>query len=264
MPTDDSSLPPIIVSTEVQPPLSGPPTPWGFWATLGFSAVIAGAYILAQSFAVGFYVAFTGGPAALKAFDIEKIVSNGKVLVLITLCSAPVSIGLCVLFAWMRNGITVRDYLALRWPPLKIVVKWLLLCVVFLSLVDIGTSFIEGHQTQNFMRQTLDSIGSLMPLLWVVLLVAAPVSEEFFFRGFLFAGLARSRLGPVGAILVTALLFMSIHLQYDLQGLIFVLFLGLILAIARWKTGSLLVCILLHAMMNFIATITFIYFGDKI
>src|ERR1043165_2645667 len=104
---DDSSLPPIIVSTELPPQLPPePPTPWGFWATIGFSAVIAVAYVLAQSFAVAFYLGFTGGPAALKDFDVEKITSNGKVLVLITLCSAPVSIACCILFAWMRNGIT--------------------------------------------------------------------------------------------------------------------------------------------------------------
>jgi membrane protease YdiL (CAAX protease family) len=263
MPTDDSSLPPIIVSTDTPAPLPPPdPTPWGFWATVGFSALIAIAFAFAQSLGLVIYIALTGGLQALKRLDpnhLEDVVSDGKALVAISLLSAPITIALCVLFAWLRRGITVREYLALRWPSWKTILKWAAGCLLFLILLDIGTSFIKGEATENFMRQTLQSVGPLLPLLWIVLVVAAPLSEEIFFRGFLFAGIANSRLGPYGAIAITSLLFMAIHLQYDLQGLIFVFFLGLILATARWKTGSLPLCMMLHAMMNFIATISFLF-----
>lgn len=259
MMSDGSAIPPVIGGGEM--PLAEPAgKPWGFWATVGLSIVIVLGYVLAQTTAVGLYVGLTGGAHGLKNLeqDIKEVTANGKVLVLVTLCSAPLSIGLSILFAWLRNGITVREYLALRWPPGRVLLKWILLSLALLVVVDIGTSFVKGSATEEFMGKILESIGPWMPVLWIVLLVVAPISEEFLFRGFLFAGFAQSRPGPYGAIGLTALLFTAIHAQYDLQGQIFVLFLGLLLATARWKTGSLWLCVILHGMMNLIATVSFL------
>jgi membrane protease YdiL (CAAX protease family) len=257
----DHQTPPDQSFLSEPPPPPPPPTPWGFWATLGFSVVIALAFIFAQGFAVAIYVALTGGVPALEKLDAAQLASDGKVLVLATLCSAPISVGLSILFASLRNPITVREYLALRWPAPKVILKWLGLSIVLLIVVDVGMSFIKGHATEDFMKQTLESVGSFMPLLWIVLVIAAPFSEEFLFRGFLFTGLAHSRAGPLGAVIISAICFTSIHVQYDLQGLVFVFFLGLLLASARWKTNSLWLCILLHGLMNFTATATFMLFG---
>ena len=91
--------------------------------------------------------------------------------------------------------------------------------------------------------------------IWLAVIVAAPVFEEIFFRGFLFKGLQHSRIGPLGAILVTSLLWATIHLQYDLWDLGIIFALGIFLGFARLKTGSVYATIALHALVNLIATI---------
>jgi membrane protease YdiL (CAAX protease family) len=85
--------------------------------------------------------------------------------------------------------------------------------------------------------------------------VLAPLNEELFFRGFLFAGISRSRLGGAGAILLTALLWAVIHIQYDWYGVSNIFVIGLLLGYARWKTDSIVPPILMHGLMNLLTTI---------
>ena len=74
-------------------------------------------------------------------------------------------------------------------------------------------------------------------------------------RGFLFEGLARSRIGGAGAIVLTSLFWAVQHFQYSwLQiGMIFVL--GLVLGLVRLKTKSLWAPIILHVINNAVAMI---------
>lgn len=91
--------------------------------------------------------------------------------------------------------------------------------------------------------------------------VAAPVAEEFFFRGFLFGLLSRMRvraggreLGPWIAAVVVGLLFGLAH--YDSaqpQFLVPLGILGFVLCILRWRTRSLYPCMALHSINNCIA-----------
>ena len=80
--------------------------------------------------------------------------------------------------------------------------------------------------------------------------VATPIGEEIIFRGFLFRGWLKSPRDVWPVIVATALLWAIIHLQYDwyVIGQIFVggVFLGWI----RWATGSTILTILLHALIN--------------
>jgi hypothetical protein len=89
----------------------------------------------------------------------------------------------------------------------------------------------------------------------------APMAEEFFFRGFLFGVLRRmpvrvggAELGPWLAAVFVGLLFGLAH--YDSAQPEFLIplgFLGFVLCIVRWKTGSLYPCMALHAINNCIA-----------
>lgn len=91
--------------------------------------------------------------------------------------------------------------------------------------------------------------------------VIAPICEEFFFRGFLFGTLRtwNIRIGgrDIGtwlAAIVTGLLFGLAHTgSAASQYLIPLAFLGFVLCIVRWKTGSLYPCIALHSANNALA-----------
>ena len=68
------------------------------------------------------------------------------------------------------------------------------------------------------------------------------------------SGIASSRLGGVVAVFVTAATWAIIHVQYDAYGITTIFVSGILLGFMRLKTGSLLLCVALHALMNVAAT----------
>jgi membrane protease YdiL (CAAX protease family) len=74
-----------------------------------------------------------------------------------------------------------------------------------------------------------------------------PIAEEFFFRG-AFLGVVRRRFGAAVAVIVTAIVFALIHVQYDWP--IWILVHGLLYAACRISSGSLYLPILLHGLGN--------------
>jgi membrane protease YdiL (CAAX protease family) len=91
--------------------------------------------------------------------------------------------------------------------------------------------------------------------------VIAPIAEEFFFRGFLFGALRQMRIPIAGrdigtwvAAIITGILFGLAHLgSASLQYLIPLGFLGFVLCLIRWRTGSLYPCMALHGANNALA-----------
>ena len=81
-------------------------------------------------------------------------------------------------------------------------------------------------------------------------LIAAPVAEETFFRGFVFAGVGK-RLGFGWGAILSALLFALAHI--DPGALIPIFFLGLLLAWLYARTRSIWACIFTHCLYNSIA-----------
>ena len=74
-----------------------------------------------------------------------------------------------------------------------------------------------------------------------------PIAEEFFFRG-VFLGALRRRFGDLPAIIVPAIVFGAIHVQYDWPLLIVAD--GLLFGLARVRTGSVYVPMAMHVIGN--------------
>jgi uncharacterized protein len=95
----------------------------------------------------------------------------------------------------------------------------------------------------------------------VFVCAAAPMAEEFFFRGFLFGVLRHMRISVAGreigtwvAALIVALLFGLAHSGSAKPAYLLPLaFLGFVLCIVRWKTRSLYPCMALHSINNSVA-----------
>jgi membrane protease YdiL (CAAX protease family) len=84
-------------------------------------------------------------------------------------------------------------------------------------------------------------------LMALLVLIAAPLTEEVFFRGFLLQGLAR-RLPFWPAAVITSAIFALAHVWWQLYLPIFVL--GLVFSWLFWRTGSLWAPIAAHATIN--------------
>ena len=117
------------------------------------------------------------------------------------------------------------------------------------------------------MEVVVKNILSDAPGLWAVLLVfavAPAFMEELAYRGFILSGFqgtgAKNR-GHWGAILVTSLFFGLAH--SILQQSIITFGVGMILGVIAVRTGSLIPCILYHAVHNGI-TVLFSYINHEV
>jgi membrane protease YdiL (CAAX protease family) len=95
------------------------------------------------------------------------------------------------------------------------------------------------------------------PLLASILRVAAvgllgPIAEELIFRGWFF-GVVQKRAGAVAAILLTAAGWSVLHYAYGLMVVGVILVDGLLLGLARWRTGSVYPPIVMHIVYNLYA-----------
>ena len=188
--------------------------PWGFWATLGLSLAVA-AVVLASELGLTVVLASAavvgnqGEPAP------SWVYQQGLLWALATLISTPLLIGLTLLFAWMRRGLSVREYLALRGLRKRTLVRWCLGLLAFAVVSDssdlaVGQADCARRHDRGLpdLRLAWTSLGAVV--------VCAPWGEEIFFRGFLFKGWLHSPLGGWGTVLLTSLIWAVIHLQYDL------------------------------------------------
>ena len=82
--------------------------------------------------------------------------------------------------------------------------------------------------------------------------VMAPIAEELLFRGLLHRGL-RQRLRIVPATIISSVLFAIVHVDVAASqplALVGLTFVGVVLAVAHERTGSLLVPVVIHATHN--------------
>ena len=235
--------------TDVPPPIPAPhPPPWGIWATLGW-AVIA---MLASS-VVGFAAVLAVRPT-LDA-NAAELLKDGFLLSISTLGSA---VAMIAVLAPLANAAKwpVSEYLGLVKPRgLDAVVSFAVL-IVFLLGFD-GLTYLLGRDIVTpFQVDTYVSAraSGTLPLLWLALVIGAPVGEELLFRGFLFRSWVASQRSALPGILVISALFAIIHQQYDWFGVLQIFLIGLILAWARWVSGSTLLTMAMHALINLWAT----------
>jgi membrane protease YdiL (CAAX protease family) len=231
-------------------------TPWGLGLTLLFATIIAVIYTFVSVVSVGVLAAVesVGKPPLHIEAQLEKFMSNGFYISVTTLTAAIVASALIVLLAKLRRGMALSDYLGLKRVPLAILSKWILGVALLLASWDLSNWFLGRPVVPPFMVQAYATAG-IMPLFWLAIVIAAPVVEELFFRGFLFAGLSASRLGPRWTIAITSVAWGSTHTQYQLYDILMICALGVALGIARWKTASIYTTIILHSITNLGATV---------
>ena len=235
------------------------PSPWGFWMTVLFSAVIILLWFAAQVITTIVFVVVA--KIMHPEMDADSFKANGLLLAIATCVGAPVAIGGSAFFAGLRGGISLREYLHLQQPAKGQYTRWFIWLIGFAALSDVVTMLAGKPIVPEFMVEAYTSAG-FAPLLWIATVIGAPIGEEVIYRGFMFEGILHSRAGAVGAIGIPAFLWASLHVQYDMYGIATVFVGGLLLGVARLKSKSLYVPVLMHALWGLIATVeTAIYTG---
>jgi membrane protease YdiL (CAAX protease family) len=230
--------------------------PWGLWATVGFSAIIFALFSALQILVATAFVSFA--KAEHPELDLEayakSLSSNGFCIAIMIVVSGLICTPLTLLFARLRKNISIKNYIGFKEPLKREWVHWLLILAAFLFLSDGVSLLLRQPIVPPFMVEAYKTASSL-PALLLAVVVVAPIFEEIFFRGFLFQGIRYSRLGPVGAVGITSLIWAVIHLQYGVYGIATVFVLGLLLGIARLKTDSIHLLMVVHSVVGLVATV---------
>jgi membrane protease YdiL (CAAX protease family) len=230
------------------------PRIWKFWGTALWGLFIFAALFVGQIAVVAWFVLLREGPFDLAAAI--HVVGGGLTISLSVIMGLPAV--LAALWIAIRiSGTPFTEYLALR----RTASRNYLIGVVGLFVLVMGWDLLSratGREiSPGFMGDVFNSAradGALW-LLVIAFCVAAPVSEELFARGFLYRGWSESSLGPVGAIILSSLVWTALHLQYDWFFFGEVFSIGLLLGYLRYRFNSTWLTISMHGLNNLAAVL---------
>jgi sodium transport system permease protein len=120
----------------------------------------------------------------------------------------------------------------------------------FMWLTSIVVSIYPPSGDLEMIQQSVNSLLADAPGFWAILLVMAiapAIVEEFAFRGFILSGL-QSLGSNAKAVVISSVLFGAAH--SILQQSIVAFFVGLVLGYVAVRAGSLVPCIIYHAVHN--------------
>ena len=248
VPSYGSWLPPVAEPPTGSPPPVGPPppspvrwAPWTAWVALiaAFGMAVMGAIVIGIV-GVVFGASFDDPPPAVNIA--ATIVQDGAF------------VGAAILFAWRAGPLLPVQFGLVRtrvWPA----IGWMALAYVGYGLLSNVWAQIVDTDAEDKLPTSLGVDESTVALVAVCVLVTviAPLAEEFFFRGYFFGALRNWR-GPWPAALITGVVFGGIHVgSAPAVFLLPLAIFGVVLCLLRWRTGSLLPCVALHAINNALA-----------
>ncbi|RTL50290.1 MAG: CPBP family intramembrane metalloprotease [Bradyrhizobiaceae bacterium] len=245
-------------SIEIPAPVSSvkeprPPRVWKFWGTLLWGLVVFAALFLGQAVVVGVLLWKHG------SFDmatLKTLLAGGLTLSLSVVAGLPAVLA-AIWLATRAARMPFADYLALRAPPWKLLLIGVVLLAILVEGWDVVAKATGRDVAPGFMGEVLTSARADNTL-WLLVLafcVAAPITEEFFVRGFLYRGWSESFLRPAGAIILSSLVWTLMHLQYDWFFLGEVFSIGVLLGVMRYCGNSVWLTVVLHGLNNLAATI---------
>jgi len=142
------------------------------------------------------------------------------------------------------------------WVPVVVVLAAYFTLGLYLLIVELsglGKMVPQSSVPEDFFESAV-----AVPLVALLAIVAAPIAEETFFRGFLFPAL-RMRWGTFWAALASGLVFAALH--FSLGSLVPFTIIGMLLAWAYVFSGSLWAPIAAHFLFNAVSFIVGVVAG---
>jgi len=243
--------------TTVEPPVHAPPPeeprprlPWigvPAWATLvAVLVLIAGGVLVA--ILVGAVLGLAGVTSDSDSIDGPAVALN--VSFDIVFIVAPV-----VVVMWLTRRRPDPAAFGLRIPRWRSALGWSVGIYLAVALTAGIIITLLGEPQEQAVSRELKAEDSVALLVAIGFMtgVAAPLGEEFFFRGFLFRVLWEKTNVSV-ATLATGVVFGLVHAgDTDISGVLLLGVLGAALCLLLWRTASLLPCIMLHSFHNAIS-----------
>lgn len=227
------------------PEAADPPPGWPPWfAPVALVSAFGGIAVALLPILPLAFVTADGSDAGLApAFLLLAIVVQDAVLV-----------GTAVLFAALE--LRPRPWhFGLRETRLRSTAGWVALA--FLGVVGFELGYLELFGVDEGNADDLGGHGGPLAAVALALavIVVAPVTEEFFFRGFFYRAL-RTRLGVPWAAAIDGAVFAALHFESfsSLPVLPVIAVFGVVACLLYERTGSLFAVIAVHALFNTVAT----------
>jgi membrane protease YdiL (CAAX protease family) len=226
------------------------------WGLFAFGAMFAG------QIAVAAWFLLTGDvPIGLAA---AKVLGSGLTISLSVVMGLPAALA-ALWLAICLSRTPFADYLALRGTSWKNFLSGAVALIVIIAAWDALSRALGRDVAPGFMVEVMKS-AELDGALWLLVIafcVAAPVTEEFLVRGFLYRGWSESFLRPVGAIVLSSLVWTAMHLQYDWFFFGEIFSIGLLLGYLRYRSGSIWLTVFVHGLNNLAATLQTIWLASQ-
>lgn len=226
---------------ERQPPRAFPYSNWGpAAAVLGMLLAIGTGLVL-------------GAILAIPAFIAEKP-GDGEVS---SAANALAQAGAAIAFVMVPMLFAARHGAASIWESLqRLGVRrfrpsawlWMLAAIfAYLAFAAVYVALVGEPEQEDI----AEGFGAL-PVQILLIVVAAPISEEICFRGFLFGGL-RERFPRYAAALLSAVIFGGLHALTGISAVPPLIAFGFVMALLYERTGSIVPGIVLHMLNNSVA-----------
>jgi uncharacterized protein len=191
--------------------------------------------------------------AILKAGGVNVDANSPGVNVGATLIQDGVLVG-CALWLAAQVSRPRAWQFGLRGTPFWRGVKWAAIAfAIYFTFQLIYAAAVHPDEKQTTLQDLgAGSGGAVTVLIGILVVGVAPVAEEFFFRGF-FYGALRTRFTFLSAALIDGVVFGAVHAPTGVQAVPPLIVLGFAFCVAYEATGSILPCIVLHALNNMIA-----------
>lgn len=220
---------------------------WPFWIPLAALVMTLVITTIAVT-AIGVLANLSGEELDLGGRPWPVIVAGGLIQQL-------AMIGSAVIFARVWAGsVSFADFGIRRTPVLPAIGWTVAVWLTFIVFSALYATVFDIKSTDE-LPERLGADQSVYAMVGVTFMAAfmAPIAEELFFRGFCFTALRRS-IGLVGGIVGTGAIFGLVHIAgSDAEFLVPLGVFGALLCVLYWRTGSLIPCMVLHALNNSVA-----------
>ncbi len=213
----------------------------GYWSLIETLLIVFICFFTSVLFLKPFYSTIILEPNQYPSYRIYKCLT--------TLFIAPYTLFFLVSFVKLKNaGIDYFHFRVFKW---RLLIKWVLVYfivqIIFRLLSNMG-----WYSWEVIMEDFKYNYWPYDLLIVFVTIFLVPFYEEVFIRGFMFKGIEDSRLGKVGAIILTSLFFIFLHPLPKVVDLMIIGSISIILGVLRAQSQSIIPCILLHALHNFL------------
>jgi membrane protease YdiL (CAAX protease family) len=205
---------------------------------------------------------------------VKMDLSNPKVVTETKLAQALSTLAFFLLPAFLYAVFSFRSrygfYLGLKKPQFANMYLLAIMCIIFAfpvvfwlgwlnDLVNLPEWMTRMEKTSSEQMEAILKVNQPVDIVINIIVIALlpAFCEEIFFRGALQRVLIHLTRNPWAGIIITAILFSALHLQFE--GFLPRLFMGVVMGALYWYSGSLWTCVTAHFVYNAIQVVAVAY-----